>query len=118
MKIRNTILIMFASFAFAAAAFAGSPNMVLETQDTAMVAEFALEAPTSGVYSDEAMMCLEAAPEIDNMQQEVRCWKCSSNSKGSCSGGDKWCYGERSSCTKKGCRITGSTSKCGSKTTC
>ena len=123
MKLRDTILLMVASFAFAAAAFAGSPNGVMDTHEATAVtlvgAEVTLEAPASGVYDAEAMVCIEAAPEVDNMQQEVRCWKCSGSSTGSCSGGDKHCYGERSDCTKKGCKITGSTSKCsGSKKTC
>ena len=119
MKLRNTILLMFASFAFVAAAFAATPNTEIQTVDVTAVVDVALEAPDSGFYDTEVGLCIEAAPAIDSMQQEVRCWKCSGSSTGSCGGGDKHCYGERSDCTKKGCKITGSTSKCtGSKKTC
>jgi hypothetical protein len=120
MKIKNTIMILFASFAFVAAAYAASPDTVVETQDTVVAqAETNLEAPALGVYDEEALVCMDAVPEIENGVQEVRCWKCSGSSSGSCGGGDKHCYGERSDCTKKGCKITGSTSKCtGSKKTC
>jgi len=115
MKIKNTLMILFASFAFVAAAYAASPDTVVETQDT-VVAEAAatLDAPAMGVYDQEALVCMEAAPEIENGVQEVRCWKCSGSSSGACGGGDKFCYGERSDCTKKGCKITGSTSSCSS----
>jgi hypothetical protein len=120
MKIKNTIMILFASFAFVAAAYAASPDTVVETQDTVVAqAEANLEAPALGVYDEEALVCMDAVPEIENGVQEVRCWKCSGSSGGSCGGGDKHCYGERSDCTKKGCKITGSTSKCSSsKKTC
>ena len=121
MKIKNTLIIILASFTFGAAAYAVSPNEVLETNNATVVAEAeaALEAPEMGFYDEEALVCVEAALDIENGAQEVRCWKCSGSSSGSCSGGDKHCYGERSDCTKKGCKITGSTSKCtGSKKTC
>ena len=59
------------------------------------------------------------SPEQAPVPVETRCWKCGDKSTGSCSGGDKYCEGERSDCLKKGCKITGSTSQCsGSKTTC
>jgi|GEM_PF-5849083 hypothetical protein len=42
---------------------------------------------------------------------EVRCFYCGSGSKGSCPKG-VYCYGERSDCVKKGCRVASSSSKC------
>jgi len=119
MKMKNALLAMLASFVFAAAAIA-APSSVPTTAvaPTAAIAD----APEAGVYDTEAGICIEAAyaaEDIDNAAQEVRCWKCRKDSKGSCGGGDMHCYGERSECSKKGCKITGSTSKCsGSKKTC
>ena len=119
MKIKNTLIVTFASFAFVAAAYAASPDVVSDNVNQGETAEVVLEAPPSGVYDTEARMCMDAPEEVENMQQEVRCWKCAADSKGSCGGGDMHCYGERRDCSKKGCKITGSTSKCsGSKKTC
>lgn len=123
MKIKNTLVATLVTFAFAAAAFAASPQTtsdnVRSTAPAVDNVDVSVLAASGGIYDAEALVCVEAAPETDNMQQEVRCWKCSADSKGSCGGGDKHCYGERSDCSKKGCKITGSTSKCsGSKKTC
>ena len=119
MTIKKTLLVTLATFAFAAAAYAASPGVVATPIDADAITAPALEAPPSGVYDIEAGVCIAAADDIENAQQEVRCWKCSADSKGSCGGGDMHCYGERSDCSKKGCKITGSTSKCsGSKKTC
>ena len=120
MKIKNTILMLLASFAFVAVAYASGPDAQVEYPDSLTVQVEALpEAPSMGVYDAEALVCMEAAEEVEAGVQEVRCWKCSSSSSGACGGGDKHCYGERSDCLKKGCKISGSTSQCsGSKKTC
>ena len=120
MKIKNTILMLVASFAFVAVAYASNTDAPTKTQNTVTAqAEVALQAPDMGVYDEEALVCMDAPLDVENGVQEVRCWKCSSSSSGSCGGGDKHCYGERSDCIKKGCKISGSTSKCsGSKKTC
>ena len=74
----------------------------------------------------EPNMCIAPATSVDAattftpddapIPVATRCWKCSSDSDGSCS--DKYCDGERADCLKKGCKITGSISQCGSKPTC
>ena len=116
MKIKNTMMVLFASFAFVAAAYAASPDAVAEPQ-AQVVAD--VEATAVAASDEGAVESTHTATQVDNGVQEVRCWKCSGDSKGSCGGGDMHCYGERSDCTKKGCKITGSTSKCSSsKKTC
>ena len=109
---KNTTLALVI-IAFAATAFAATPGTT-GTTDTVVTAPADALAPAAdgGVYDSTALQCMEAEPEMAAGPQETRCWKCGDNSKGACGGGDKYCYGERSDCSKKGCRITGSTSKC------
>lgn len=117
------ILIGLFSVGLTAAAFATTPSNNSDSVDSAQqVKDIQVSStPTTngGVYDTEALMCMEAAPETEASANEVRCWKCGSGSSDGCSGGDKHCYGERSDCQKKGCKITGSTSTCSSsKKTC
>ncbi|MDP6944522.1 MAG: hypothetical protein QF464_10265 [Myxococcota bacterium] len=74
--------------------------------DTSAVAQ---TAPQGGVYDHQAQMSLPAAePTMGS------CWNCSGDSSGSCapqSGKVRMqCEGSRSDCTKKGCKINGSSS--------
>ena len=85
-------------------AIATAPSAApLQQADLPTVAE--TPAPTPTVIDDGATLDLE--------EMAPRCYKCSGSSKGGCA--DKFCYGERSDCSKKGCKITGSTSKCTGK---
>ena len=66
-------------------------------------------APDGGVYDHAAQMSLPAdSPTMGS------CWNCSSDSTGACapqSGKVRMqCEGSRSDCTKKGCKIGGSSS--------
>ena len=103
-----TLLTSIAVLAFAAIAFAASPVEVAQT-----------DAAMCPIEATAPNMSLPELPSTDAEPVETRCWKCSKDSGGSCGGGDKHCYGERSACSKKGCKITGSTSECSSsKKTC
>lgn len=119
---KKTVFLTIVSFVFAAAAYATAPTVDSKSVDTAPhtdVVESLAPAAEGGVYDTKALLCIEAAPDITAGAQEVRCWKCGDGSTDGCSGGDKHCYGERSDCQKKGCKITGSSSKCSSsKTQC
>ena len=119
---KKSVFLTILSFVSAAAAYATVPNIDSITLDGALQAdmiESLAPAAEGGVYDTKALLCIEAASDITAGAQEVRCWKCGDGSKDGCSGGDKHCYGERSDCQKKGCKITGSSSKCSSsKTQC
>ena len=105
----STIILTLIALAFTAIAIAathdGTAEVNMCTIETQVEASNMSLAPT--------------LPGQDAEQVETRCWKCGSGSSDGCSGGDKHCYGERSACQKKGCKITGSTSNCSSsKKTC
>ena len=53
----------------------------------------------------------QAVANPDEVTMEVRCFSCGSGSKSPCGQGTN-CYGDRSDCQKKGCRISSSSSKC------
>ena len=119
----KSILIGLFSVGLTAAAFATTPTTDSDSVDSAQQVKdtqvSSIPKTNGGVYDTKALMCIEAAPETEASASEVRCWKCGDGSSDGCSGGDKNCYGERSDCQKKGCKITGSTSTCSSsKKTC
>ena len=108
MRLSNIILTLIA-MAFTAIAFAATPDTISEVNMCTI--EATVEASN--------MSLVPTLPGEGAEEVETRCWKCGSGSKDGCSGGDKHCYGERSDCQKKGCKITGSTSQCSSsKKTC
>lgn len=119
---KRTALLTFMAFAFVTAAYATAPTHTVDSVDSVIPSNAAeLQAPANlgGIYDNDALMCIDAAPDTEAGANETRCWKCGDGSKDACSGGDKHCYGERSDCLKKGCKITGSTSTCSSsKKTC
>ena len=109
-----SVTVSFLALAFALTAFASGPAADADSirAETSPSADLVAPAAPGGVYDTETQWCISASVEEAAAPQETRCWKCSDGSKGACAGGDKFCYGERSECSKKGCRISGSTSKC------
>ena len=105
----STIIMTLIAMAFTAVAFAADPAPNTEAPMCTMEAQVEVSN----------MSVMPAIPGQDAEEVETRCWKCGSGSSGGCDGGDKHCYGERSACQKKGCKITGSTGTCSSsKKTC
>jgi len=114
---KHTLLGALASFMVIAAAYATAPVATSNAIVNVPLTDIAEAVPNGGLYDSDALICIDAASTIEAAANEVRCWKCGDSSKDGCSGGDKYCYGERSDCLKKGCRITGSKSSCGSSDT-
>ena len=115
---KNKLMMAILAVAFTATAFAATPSQSDARPQLApeAAAETILPSADGGVYDAAGLQCVASEQHLTAGPQETRCWKCGDGSKGSCSGGDKYCYGERSDCSRKGCRITGSTSQCtGSK---
>lgn len=101
-KTTLALTLSLAIVSFVALSLSATEKSYIPSEATAIAAELATALPGDFAHHTD--------PGLDPTN-EVRCFHCGSGSKGQCSKGSK-CYGERSACTKKGCRISGSVSKC------